>query len=93
MLYHRDSAVDRLVLAVINDGDGSMCGMTYAERCARAVYGLADFYAAVDEMDRVSVERFDTPPTPRDQRRVAARLVQDYYRRHVAELAAQRGRP
>lgn len=77
--------IEYAVLTIINDGDGSLCGLTYKQRCELSEYGLAAYCTAVA---RVS------PKLSRRQQRVAAEEIQTYYRDHVEEVKqyeAQKG--
>lgn len=72
-----DHKIEHAVLAIINDGDGSLCGLNYKQRCELAEFGLFDYC--------VAVKRFD-PSLKRTQIRKAGELIQVYYRNHVAEI-------
>ena len=72
-----DHKIEHAVLAIINDGDGSLCGLNYSRRCKVADYGLVEYCAAV--------KRFD-PSLKRTQIRKAGELIQAYYQNHVAEM-------
>lgn len=76
--------VEDCVLSVINDGDGSLCGMTYAQRCAAADTGIFQYRAACQRYGQATYpggdwHRVDTIN--------AATRVQAYYRQHTAEVA------
>lgn len=87
MSYHTDPRTNDIVLSVINDGDGSMCGMTYKQRCDAAEFGLAQFRAAAKAYADFSVTHFAQRPASRQQILDAATCLQEYYRRHMAESA------
>lgn len=72
-----DHKIEDAVLTIINDGDGSMCGLNYKRRCELAEYGLMDYCHAVKQFD---------PTLSRTQNRIAGERIQEYYRNHVAEM-------
>lgn len=72
-----DHKIEHAVLAIINDGDGSLCGLNYKRRCELAEFGLFDYC--------VAAKRFDPSLKP-TQVRKAGELIQVYYRNHVAEM-------
>lgn len=77
-MYSTNHNVENAVLTVINDGDGSQCGMDYKERCRVAEFGLADFYTAC--------KRYN-PELSKKEAREGAELLQSYYQEHVKEGA------
>ena len=64
-----EHAINYAVLTVINDGDGSLCGLNYKQRCELSEYGLAEYCTAVA---RVS------PKLSRRQQRLAAEEIETY---------------
>lgn len=87
MSYHPDPRTNDIILAVINDGDGTMCGLNYRQRCAAAEFGLAKFRVAAKAYADYSVKVFEQSPATRRQVLDAASCLQEYYRRHMAESA------
>ena len=87
MTYHADYRTNDIVLSVINDGDGTMCGMNYKQRCAAAEFGLGQFRAAAKAYSDYSARVFEQAPATRRQILDAATCLQEYYRRHMAESA------
>ncbi len=86
-LYHDDPVTDDLILTVINDGNGSQCGMTYEDRKrAAASHGLADFRVACRHYARQRV-RDGGVPANREQIIEAADYLFRYYTQHNAECA------
>jgi hypothetical protein len=83
MGYHDDPAINDALLTVINDGNGSQCGLTYedrkqlgAEYAVRPAGVLRDFKRAA--------RRYRRDLTP-SQATAAARFLADYYVQHVRE--------
>lgn len=85
MSYHAHPVVNRLLLTVINDGDGQQCGASYAARCgiARGVLSAWDFHAMVRTASR-GVDRVHPDYTAVVAE--AAAFLWSYYRDHVAEI-------
>lgn len=77
-------AANDISLIVINDGDGSQCGMTYPQRCAAAHFGIAEFRAACQKANNWRVKHECESATKADIL-AAASEVQEYYRNHLAE--------
>jgi hypothetical protein len=95
MAYSEDHAVNDIVLAVINDGNGSMCGLTYQHRCdiVRRQAGpvaMMQFRNACRRYSQYSRLRFETPCVPHEKVNAAAQLVLEYYRQHVKEIEASK---
>lgn len=82
-MYHPDPRVNDIVLTIINDGNGSQCGMDYRARCNAAATGILRYRAAVAEYGRRAYGR--SMPT-RSQIIEAADVLQHYYRAHVEEM-------
>lgn len=76
-MFTTDHKINHAVLAIINDGNGSLCGLTYTRRCELAEYGLVDYCHAVKQFD---------PTLTRTQNRKAGEILQAYYQNHVAEM-------
>jgi hypothetical protein len=76
MSYSNNHKVEDVVLTVINDGDGTQCGMSYKQRCQVAQYGLLDY--------QVACTRYN-PTLSRKEAREAACLIQTYYQEHMKE--------
>lgn len=81
-MFTTDHKIDHAILAIINDGNGSLCGLNYARRCELSEYGLVDYCQAVKQFD---------PTLTRKQNRKAGELIQEYYRNHVSEMNQERG--
>lgn len=82
-----DHAVNGAVLVVINDGSGAQCGMEYGYRCAVARHEpeaarLALWRIAARKAARANGDRLNAAQAQR-----AAVELDDYYSRHIAELA------
>ena len=86
-MYSENPVVNDIVLAVINDGNGSQCGMTYEQRCVAAEHGLADYRVACAKYGKDGRVALDERPATRAEVIEAASLVQKYYRNHMAEAA------
>lgn len=85
-MYSTYPAVNDIVLTIINDGNGSECGMTYSERVAAAETGIGDYRIACAKYNQRRLEVYEMPKATRQQVLEAATLVQEYYRRHAKEL-------
>jgi len=86
MLYSDNHTVEDLVLTIINDGDGSQCGMTYAERVAAADTGLYAYRAACRQYGRYRHSQYGSSIPTRQEWLDAANIIQEYYRQHAKEL-------
>jgi hypothetical protein len=80
-------AKNDLVLIVINDGNGSQCGMTYDQRCAAAATGIDQFRYACQKANQWRIAH-DCPSATRADVFAAASEVYAYYRNHMAESRA-----
>lgn len=89
MNYHDKHAINDAVLAIINDGDGSMCGMSYKDRCRPDVvqHGIIHYRNAVRTYSRYAVTHFEATKLRRQDQIIAADRIQAYYREHLKELA------
>ena len=86
MIYSQNHTVEDLVLTIINDGDGSQCGMTYAQRCAAADNGIAEFRQACRRYGTYRVRHYEAPMFPKHSELIeAADILQAYYREHAKE--------
>lgn len=81
----RKHVVDDIVTTVINDGDGSLCGMSYQQRCDSAEYGIGKFRMACQKYGQAGRSDLGESPALRLEVIEAASVVQEYYREHVAE--------
>lgn len=85
-MYHEDPVINDIMLTIINDGDGSECGMTYKQRCDAAEHGLMLYIDACIKYDRKRKNVYGSPAARAIQIRGAAERIQAYYREHVREL-------
>jgi len=76
-VVQKDHKIEHAVLAVINDDDGSLCGLNYKRRCELAEFGLFSYCGAVKRLD---------PSLKPKQVRKAGELIQAYYQNHAAEI-------
>jgi hypothetical protein len=87
-MYSEDPIVNDIVLTIINDGNGEMCGMTYADRQAAARRdgcGRYQFEAAARRYVRYWNRNFrDDDERPRKisraQQLQVGEILVDYYR-------------
>lgn len=86
MGYHEDPIVNDIVLTIINDGNGSQCGMDYEER-KRMAESVYRFRTACREYNRQRSRSGSVRATP-GQIIQAADILQAYYREHVAECSS-----
>lgn len=87
MSYHENSAINDALLTIINDGNGSQCGMNYAQRCAAADTGIFEFRAAVRAYSRFRHANYGSRHLTRPEVLEAATYLQNYYREHNKECA------
>jgi len=66
--------VNDIVLTVINDGNGSQCGMTYSERCELNYLAL------------LNACRYYAPTAKNADINEAGKLIRDYYIQHTSTL-------
>lgn len=87
MGYHSDARINDAVLTIINDGDGSQCGMDYAarKRAGRDGGRIMPFTNAVLHYRR------DLQLSAAGLRDAAeaARILMDYYVTHVRECGPE----
>lgn len=83
-MYHDNPAINSTVLSIINDGDGSQCGMTYKQRCEAAEHGIFKFRAACVKYSAWRTRHDERALTPEEIIQ-AAILLQLYYRQHIKE--------
>jgi hypothetical protein len=87
MTYSTNPTVEDVVLTVINDGNGSQCGMTYAQRCEAAEFGIFEFRAACRAYGRYRHRNYGASIPTRGEVIEAADILQAYYREHTKESA------
>ena len=78
------TAITDTVLSIINDGDGTLCGLTYTQRCHHAAFGLAEYRAACRTYSDYRQQHGERKLT-RQEIIEAASQVQDYYVNHMRE--------
>lgn len=78
--------VQDAVLTIINDGNGSLCGMDYKARCAAADTGIAQYRLAVALYSLWKQAHGGQRLTKLNQIKAASE-IQDYYRNHNKEVA------
>ncbi len=84
-MYSNNPAINDTALSIINDGDGKLCGMTYAQRCAAADVGIAQFRIACSRYSAYRAEYFESRTLTRQEIIEAATIIQEYYREHNKE--------
>lgn len=85
MAFSEDPVIEDLVLTIINDGEGTQCGMNYCARCQAAENGIFEYRLAVRNYNRYRRSVYGSPHASREQVLMAATLIQKYYREHVKE--------
>ena len=85
-MYHENGVINDIVLAIVNDGNGKQCGMTYEQRKAAADNGIGDFRIACQVYANQRVRDGGTKAT-REEILKAADILQAYYVAHNAESA------
>ena len=83
-MYSQNPVVNDLVLTIINDGNGSQCGMDYKSRCAAADTGIWEFRADCRAYGRQRSKSGSSSPSRTDIIE-AATILQNYYRDHMKE--------
>jgi hypothetical protein len=78
------AAITDTVLSIVNDGDGTICGLTYAQRCQDAEFGLIHYRAACKKYSDYRQQQGERKLT-RQELIEAAAQVQDYYDNHMRE--------
>ena len=91
MGYHDNPVINDLVLTVINDGDGSECGMTYADRCKAAEFGIFYYRAACKRYSKRRAKVYEAREATRAEIIEAASIIQEYYRQHIKEQSQPSG--
>lgn len=96
MSYHKDPRVSDAVLVVVNDGDGTQCGLTYKDRLALYMpqakphaLRLAEYRRAVRRWDTHRLRRYGLEtggPLSGPQVQAAAVCLESYYSQHVKEF-------
>lgn len=80
-MYHENPEIDDIVLTVINDGDGELCGMDYNKRCQMAfLFDATEFIVACKQYNSQKENQVSDHHC-----RTAAFIVRDYYRNHLKE--------
>lgn len=87
-MFSTNHAINDTVLTIINDGDGTQCGMTYEQRKSAAENGILEFRAACRAYSRYRNSHYGSRHLNRAEVIDAAIILQNYYREHVAECAA-----
>ena len=80
-MYHENHKINDTVLTIINDGNGSQCGMDYGQRCTAAKqqeYGVFLYMRACRNY-KISLSK--------DEVEAAARILQSYYIKHLTEMS------
>lgn len=88
-MYHDSPVINDIVLTIINDGNGSQCGMTYEDRCANthnAALSKRLFRDAASRYTGSNRYLADNADVPRSAIITAARILFDYYLNHVTEV-------
>lgn len=81
MSYSNDPVVEDIILTVINDGNGSECGMTYQERLNADIFQF-----------RNACRKY-SPKATHNQRFQAAQLLFEYYENHKKEILRLKNNP
>lgn len=92
MSYSENPTINDIVLSIINDGDGSQCGLNYQARIKAVgtlVQGLTAFQAAAKEYGHWRVRHLGLLMPYPSERMQAARILFEYYENHVKELTAR----
>lgn len=77
-------AANDIVLIVINDGNGSQCGMTYDQRCNAVDIDNAAFYDACKKANQWRIKN-ECPSATNVDIRAAVEEIRAYYRQHKIE--------
>lgn len=87
-MYHEDVHVNDVILSIFNDGDGSLCGMSYKDRSNLSMteYGLVHYRNAVRTCSKHLKKHFGNPMLTLVQQVEAADLIQKYYQTHMKEM-------
>lgn len=85
-MYSDNPVINDLVLTIVNDGNGSQCGMSYAERCHFANDATTAHYRIACAV--YARNRRDSGSSMATRREIdeAAEILQHYYREHVKEF-------
>jgi hypothetical protein len=85
-MYSENQIVNDIVLTIINDGDGSMCGMDYKARLdAGRHHGLFEFRHAAREYGRYRHKHFGSSVPTRHEWVEAGNILMRYYEEHAKE--------
>lgn len=79
-MFHEDPIANNLALTVINDGDGTVCGYTYAHRVAAAQRSKIESYRQA----RKACANYRK--TTLEQAHLASEIIVNYYTQHITEL-------
>jgi hypothetical protein len=85
MGYHENPAINDAILSIINDGDGSQCGVSYKQRLGALESALNVFVKAGYGFSTWNVEH-DSQPLSRKDILEAAHVLLDYYYEHMKEM-------
>jgi len=82
-MYHDNPRTNNVILAVINDGNGGLCGMTYEERCQ----SVDNFTSVLNlrKAARVCADRLGINLPFRPDSFEAGNILSRYYQDHVKE--------
>ena len=86
-MYHDNPAINDTVLTIINDGNGSQCGMTYKQRCEASDTGIMAYRLACKTYSEQRVASGARALT-KTEIIEAANYLQAYYRQHMKEMSA-----
>ena len=86
-MHSENHNVNELCLIVINDGNGDQCGMTYAQRCDVAEFGLIEYRNACRQAAEW-LTKHEAPKPARQDIFEAADIIKAYYQNHMKEVQA-----
>lgn len=86
-MHHQNPIINDIVLTIINDGNGSQCGMDYAARCAAAENGIASYRAACRYYN-LQRSYAGAKSATRAEMLEAESVLQGYYRQHMQEATS-----
>ena len=87
-MYSDNPVINDIVLAIINDSNGSQCGMTYEDRCANVHNASLSRRLFREGAVRYTTSReylVNNEPVKRGDIITAAKILLDYYREHLAD--------
>ena len=89
-MYHKNPVIDNLVLTIIADGNGSLCGYTYEQRVEAARKGYAPSLLQSCQACRNLVKTNNANGVSAGVAptivKTAGELIAEYYAAHVAEM-------